>query len=139
MMTRAKFMLTAHTEMAYGPDSWRGHEFKFSAQYDPTIPEDQRFAAASPSGSMTVQVDNPAVIEAWSPMLGKQFYLDLTSEDEANTPADPAPETMPQSDLPTQLDSEPDGTPNEPADDEDDNPAAESRREGNESVEEGNE
>jgi len=110
MMTRAKFMLTAHTEMAYGPDGWRGHEFKFSAQYDPSIPEDQRFAVASPSGSMTIQVDNPTVIEAWSPMLGKQFYLDFTSEDEANTPPAPAPETMPQSGLPTQPDSEPDGT-----------------------------
>ena len=127
MMTRAKFMLTAHTEMAYGPDSWRGHEFKFSAQYDPSIPEDQRFAQASPSGEMKIMVDNPPVVEFWKGMLGKQFYLDFTSEDEAMAP--------PADDMPIQPDSEPDGTTDEPAAD----PAAESRREGNESVEEGNE
>ena len=109
MKTRAKLMLTAHTEMAYGPDSWRGHEFKFSTQYDPSIPEDQRFAAASPNGSMTIQVDNPTVIEAWSPMLGKQFYLDVTPEDEAKAMMEEA------------------------------NPAAEGRRKGNESAGEGNE
>ncbi|MBT2418376.1 hypothetical protein J7F01_41080 [Streptomyces sp. ISL-22] len=47
------------------------------AMYDPEPPEDQRYAKATPSGSLTIAVDNPAVI--FEP--GKQYHLDFTPAD----------------------------------------------------------
>lgn len=74
---RAKIMLTEHRR-----STWNGkhysHQFIFHAQYDDSIPEDQRFATATPSARMTLTVDNPAVIEQWAGMVGRQFYLDFT-------------------------------------------------------------
>jgi hypothetical protein len=71
MNVRAKFMLMSVKHM-----HWGGSEYQFSPQYDPSIPEDQRFAQASPSGSLTITVDNPAVHAAWK--VGEQYYLDFT-------------------------------------------------------------
>lgn len=51
--------------------------FKFSAQYDPSVPEDQRYAQATPSGTLTITVDNPAV--GFTP--GKAYYLEFTAAD----------------------------------------------------------
>jgi hypothetical protein len=48
--------------------------YRFMAAYDHTVPEDQRYAKYTPSGSLTIQVDNPAV--EFVP--GKQYYLDFT-------------------------------------------------------------
>lgn len=76
MNVRAKFMLTGHTHNAWGRGD--SHEFEFTPQYDPNIPEDQRFSQASPSGKMTIRVDNPPVVEFWVSQMGKQFYLDFT-------------------------------------------------------------
>ena len=45
-------------------------------QYDTSIPEDQRFAKATPSGELTMQVDNPAAAEQFAH--GKTFYVDFT-------------------------------------------------------------
>lgn len=52
--------------------------FRFLAEYDPTVPEDQRYAQTTPSGSITIQVDNPAVI--FTP--GRSYYLDFTPVDD---------------------------------------------------------
>jgi hypothetical protein len=52
--------------------------FRFSAVYDQSVPEDQRYAQATPSGSLTMQVDNPAVM--FKP--GADYYLDITPTDE---------------------------------------------------------
>ena len=82
MKVLAKFMLTSHTHEGYGSNH-HGHEFTFTPQYDPKIPEDQRFNKASPSGKMTIQVDNPAVVEFWTTQVGRQFYLDFTPADDA--------------------------------------------------------
>lgn len=35
--------------------------FEFQAQYDESVPEEQRYARATPSGTITMTVDNPAV------------------------------------------------------------------------------
>ena len=58
------------------------HDFGYSktislqCEYDNTIPEDQRFQKATPSGSITMQVDNPAAAARFA--VGKTFYLDFT-------------------------------------------------------------
>lgn len=52
--------------------------FRFLAEYDTTVPEDQRYAQTTPSGSITIQVDNPAVI--FTP--GRSYYLDFTPVDD---------------------------------------------------------
>lgn len=51
--------------------------YKFFAEYDHRLPEDQRFALATPSGSVEIHVDNPAV--SFEP--GRQYYLDFTPAD----------------------------------------------------------
>lgn len=48
--------------------------YRFSPQYDASVPEDQRYAMASPMGELRIQVDNPAV--SFEP--GAQYYLDFT-------------------------------------------------------------
>ena len=77
MNIRAKFMLQEHRRF-----SWDGkhfsHTFVFRPQYDPSIPEDPRYNRATPSGEMTLTVDNPAVVECWANQMGQQFYLDFT-------------------------------------------------------------
>lgn len=76
MNVRAKFRLQSHVEHHWSRDS-RHHEFIFRPEYDPNIPEDQRFAKASPSGELRIHVDNPAVVEQWHKQVGQQFYLDF--------------------------------------------------------------
>lgn len=77
MNVRAKFML--QEERIYGHDShYRQHTFVFRTQYDSSIREDRRFATATPSGELTIAMDNPAVVEAWSGKMGSLFYLDFT-------------------------------------------------------------
>lgn len=52
--------------------------YRFSAQYDPSVPEDQRYAKYTPMGELRIQVDNPNVV--FEP--GKQYYLDFTPAEE---------------------------------------------------------
>lgn len=51
--------------------------YRFMAMYDPSVPEDQRYAQSTPSGSLQMQVDNPAVV--FEP--GRDYYLDFTPVD----------------------------------------------------------
>jgi hypothetical protein len=51
--------------------------YRFTAQYDTTLPEDQRYAQATPSGTLQISVDNPLV--TFEP--GKAYYLDFTPAD----------------------------------------------------------
>jgi hypothetical protein len=53
------------------------------ARYDSSLPEDQRFAEATPNGKIEMSVTVPSVIEAFQP--GKVFYVDFT-EAPAGTP-----------------------------------------------------
>lgn len=80
MPVRAKFRCHTETLKKWGPDeSHVSRSYEFMAMYDPDVPEDQRYAKATPSGSLTIAVDNPAV--TFEP--GKQYYLDFTPADEA--------------------------------------------------------
>lgn len=71
MSVRAKFTLTEIHTFSYG-----GKRFVFTPQYDTSIPEDQRFAKASPSGRFEITVDNPAAIEQFT--IGQAYYVDFS-------------------------------------------------------------
>jgi hypothetical protein len=79
MAVRAKMQVTGITERV-----WGGKEIELTPQYDQSIPEDQRFQKATPSGRITMQIDNPAAAEQLR--LGRTFYVDFTPVAEA-TPA----------------------------------------------------
>lgn len=67
---RAKFRCMSIQSHA----STSGKTVKFMPMYDTSIPEDQRYSQATPSGELSMYVDNPAV----SFELGTYYYLDLT-------------------------------------------------------------
>lgn len=69
---RAKFRVSSITQF----DNGVAREIKLSAQYDQSIPEDRRFSEATPSGSLTMYVNNPAAIAQFE--IGKSYYLDFT-------------------------------------------------------------
>lgn len=71
MSVRAKFTVLSHKKYSYGHT-----EVALSPQYDTTIPEDQRFAKATPQGSISLTIDNPAAVEELA--IGKAFYVDFT-------------------------------------------------------------
>ena len=70
MTVRAKLVLSAVTERTYGKT------LRFDAQYDNTIPEDQRFQKATPSGFCELSIDNPAALEQFK--LGDAYYVDFS-------------------------------------------------------------
>ena len=82
MNVRAKFKVTEIVQQAWAGEG-RG-KVVLEPQYDPSIPEDQRFATATPSGRLEMQIDNPSAFAALP--LGKTFYLDITPVEEP-TPA----------------------------------------------------
>lgn len=43
--------------------------------YDPSIEEDRKFSASTPTGKMTFACENPRVLEDLA--LGQDFYVDL--------------------------------------------------------------
>ncbi len=51
-------------------------EVTLMPQYDEDIQEEQRFAKATPSGSIQLYVDNPPAENSLE--LGKLFYVDFT-------------------------------------------------------------
>lgn len=68
---RAKFYCHGFSESAFSPG---GKVYTFIAAYDDGTPENERYAKASPSGLLSITVDNPAVtFEA-----GRYYYLDFT-------------------------------------------------------------
>lgn len=80
MPVRAKFRCMSETNKKWGPDdSQVSRSYEFMAVYDETTEEDRRFAKSTPSGNLTIQVDNPAV--SFKP--GQTFYLDFTPVEEA--------------------------------------------------------
>jgi hypothetical protein len=78
MTVRAKFTVTEKTQFAWSKDSVK---IRLTPVYDTSIPEDQRFAKATPSGEFWMQVDNPSAAEAL--VLGKTYYIDLTPAEES--------------------------------------------------------
>jgi hypothetical protein len=73
-VVRAKFVLSKISLVNWSKDA---RILEFSAQYDTAIPEDQRFAKATPSGTFTMQCDNPAANDRFE--LGKAYYFDITA------------------------------------------------------------
>lgn len=73
MSVRAKFQVSSVKSYAWNPNA---KEITLTPQYDTSIPEDRRFAKATPSGTLTMTVDNPAASEQLE--LGKFFYIDFT-------------------------------------------------------------
>jgi hypothetical protein len=67
MDARAKFQCSEATKDLYG---WK---YTFMVVYDQSTPENQRFTKSTPSGTLTMRVDNPAV--SFEP--GKFYYLDI--------------------------------------------------------------
>ena len=45
--------------------------------YDDTIPEDQRYCKATPSGKFTMVIDNPAALAFFE--IGKYYYFDASA------------------------------------------------------------
>ena len=76
--TRAKFRCGSIETFAVptvGPEGTR--VYRFSAEYDTSVPEDVRYAKYTPSGELRIVVDNPAVV--FEP--GRSYYLDITPAD----------------------------------------------------------
>jgi hypothetical protein len=55
--------------------TWGGAKAIFRCQYDQSIPEDQKFCKATPSGHCEMQIDNPAAAEQL--VIGKAYYFDI--------------------------------------------------------------
>jgi len=72
MSVRAKFRLQSIKENA----GYSAKTLEFWPQYDQSIPEDQRFSKATPSGRFEMTVDNPVALEQLQ--LGKDYYFDIT-------------------------------------------------------------
>lgn len=73
MSVRAKLKLVSITQHSWSTQS---KTLKFTAQYDKTIPEDQRFQEATLSASAEFQIDNPAALAQFE--LGKSYYVDFS-------------------------------------------------------------
>lgn len=73
---RCKFRLTQISLYKSEPKGVATKTYKFTACYDPTIPEDQRFAKYTPTGEVTIVVDNPAAEEMF--VHGTDYYFDIS-------------------------------------------------------------
>ena len=71
---RCKFTCTGVTT-----HSWPGVTVKLQTQYDDSIPEDQKFSTATPSGSMEMTINNPSLEGFFEP--GRHYYLDVIPVD----------------------------------------------------------
>lgn len=70
-VSRAKFNCSSVTQYSHTGEGAKRYEF--TAVYDNGLPENKRFAKYSPSGSLSILVDNPAVQFE----VGKSYYLDF--------------------------------------------------------------
>jgi hypothetical protein len=78
MSVRGKFKVTKVAKLDW---STTAVEVTLSAYYDSSIPEDVRYAKATPSGSITMLIDNPFASDQL--LLGKYFYVDFEPVPEA--------------------------------------------------------
>jgi hypothetical protein len=70
---RGKFTVTKVAVVSWSPSV---RELTLQAEYDSTgIPEDEQYAKATPSGTITMLVDNPPAVEFLT--LGQKFYVDF--------------------------------------------------------------
>ena len=69
--TRAKFLCTGYDQ---NTDTSGPRFYQFTAVTNDSTPENERYYRATPSGSLRIGVDNPAV--EFIP--GSSYYLDIT-------------------------------------------------------------
>ena len=81
MTIRCKFMVTGIAEPDYQGET-PAKVVTLSTQYDPTIPEDQRFTKWTPTGTLTFTCTNPAVLAQLK--CGDLYYLDLVPINQKN-------------------------------------------------------
>lgn len=72
-MVRGKFTLFQITQNHYSPQA---RTLVFNAVCNDGTPENERFHKASPSGTLTMTVDNPEALAKFE--LGKSYYLDFS-------------------------------------------------------------
>lgn len=77
-MVRAKFQVITHEVSVH---DGKPTKVVLEPRYDDTIPEDQRFAQATPWGRIEMGIDNPAAVEKLP--VGKTFYVDFTEVEQA--------------------------------------------------------
>lgn len=70
---RAKLKCTLENNRRYSVSGSSNREYEFHAVYDDSISEDQRFAKATPSATLKMFVDNPAV----NFVPGNLYYIDF--------------------------------------------------------------
>ena len=75
MNVRAKFKVMSRVTADYGPHSTPQTTVALGAQYDPALKEDQSYAKATPSGTLSMIVDNPAALAEFT--VGRVFYIDF--------------------------------------------------------------
>ena len=73
-MVRAKFCVRSVEHFSTSPDGQK--QVRLFAVYDTTTEENRRYAKATPSGEITMLIDNPPAVEQFQP--GKTFYVDFT-------------------------------------------------------------
>lgn len=82
MSVRAKMRLSHFREQQYlfnNTDVGRSMQqtvARFDCSYDSSIPEDQSFCKATPSGHCEMMIDNPAALAQLE--IGKSYYVDFT-------------------------------------------------------------
>lgn len=76
MTVRAKLKLTCITRREFTQGYPLSTTLRFDCQYDTATPEGQRFAKATPSGHIELQVENPAALDQF--VAGKDYYVDFT-------------------------------------------------------------
>lgn len=79
-MIRAKFVVTQVTHFEHPGYA----QITLEPRYAKNVPEDQRFAQATPCGKFEMTVTNPAVIEKLKP--GTIWYLDFEAAPEGTSP-----------------------------------------------------
>jgi hypothetical protein len=73
-MVRGKFQVTNITSNHWNKES---KMIKLQAVYDNGIEENAKYAKATPSGSIEIQIDNPPAAEFFE--LGKYVYVDFSA------------------------------------------------------------
>lgn len=71
MTVRAKLKVTSITDFGGGVKTLR-----FDAQYDDSIPEDQKFEQYTPTAHAEFRITNPAALAQFE--VGKSYYVDFT-------------------------------------------------------------
>lgn len=76
-MIRAKMKCVRATDVFHTARGPGYRTLRFETQYDPSIPEDQRFQVATPTGYCEMQIDNPTALAFFE--IGASYYIDFST------------------------------------------------------------